>query len=78
MCTIYDANKPNCWNGTIEKWEDCKTCPVDLWEKCVANWDKEEKPTCWNEVLDDGEQCDFNDKYQKIGELSDVLIHVSR
>ena len=65
MCTIYDANKPNCWNWEIEKWEDCKTCPVDLWEKCVANWDKEEKPTCWNGVLDDGEQCDFNDKYQK-------------
>ena len=65
MCTIYDSNKPNCGNGKIDKWEDCKTCPVDLWEKCVANWDKEEKPTCWNGVLDDDEQCDFKDKYKK-------------
>ena len=52
MCTIYDANKPDCGNGKIDKWEDCNTCSVDLWEKCVANWDKEEKKTCGNGKID--------------------------
>ena len=61
MCTIYDSNKPNCGNGKIDKWEDCSTCSVDLWEKCVANWEMA-WDLCWDWVLNDDEQCDFNDK----------------
>ena len=39
-CTIYDPNKPKCWDGEIDEGEDCKTCPVDLWNKCVKEWEK--------------------------------------
>ena len=62
MCTVYDPDKPNCGNGEIDDWEDCKTCPVDLWEKCVKWWTKY---LCWNWVLDSWEECDFNDLNQK-------------
>ena len=60
MWTIYDENKPNCGNGEIDKWEDCDMCPVDLWEKCVAGWEKAWN-LCWDWVLNWGEQCDFRD-----------------
>ena len=54
MCTKYDPKKPDCWNGEIDKWEDCKTCPVDLWDKCVKEWDK---PECWNWKIEKWETC---------------------
>ena len=63
MCTIYDSSKPDCWNGKIDKWEDCKTCPVDLWEKCVDRWEEETK--CWNGKIDEWEECDKNDALKK-------------
>ena len=56
MCIIYDSSKPNCWNGEIDKWETCKTCPVDLWEKCVKSWNKAEKK-CGNKEVDEWENC---------------------
>jgi hypothetical protein len=57
MCTKYDPNKPKCWNGVIDNdaWEDCKTCPVDLWEKCVAEWEK--VIMCGNQEIDEWEDC---------------------
>ncbi len=53
-CTKYDPNKPNCWNWIIDKWEDCKTCPVDLWEKCVK---PDGNSRCWDGKIDEGENC---------------------
>ena len=63
MCTKYDPTKPNCGNGKLDEWENCNTCAVDLWEKCVAQWDKEEK--CWNGKIDSWEDCDPNDISKK-------------
>ena len=63
MCTKYDPTKPNCGNGKLDEWENCNTCAVDLWEKCVAQWDKEEK--CWNGKIDAWEDCDPNDISKK-------------
>ena len=59
-CTKYDSKKPWCGNWEIEEGEDCETCPVDLWEKCVKNW---EIPTnsCGNGKIDEEEQCDPKD-----------------
>ena len=62
-CTIYDPNNPLCGNGKIDKWENCKTCPVDLWEKCVKDGYKEKK--CWNWKIDEWENCDPKDVSQK-------------
>ena len=61
-CTKYQSDKPNCGNGEIDEWEDCKTCPVDLWEKCVDWWNQK---NCGNWVKDEWEECDMNDKTQK-------------
>jgi hypothetical protein len=63
MCTIYDERKPDCGNGKIDKWEDCKTCAVDLWEKCVDQWEQEKK--CGNWKIDKWEQCDRWDTSKK-------------
>ena len=57
MCTKYDWNNPRCWNGEIDKWEDCENCPIDLWEKCVKDGDKPGK-LCWNGKIDKWEDCD--------------------
>ncbi len=54
MCTIYNPLKPNCGNWKIDPGETCKTCPVDLWEKCSA--------TCWNGKIEIWEVCDNWDK----------------
>ena len=58
MCTIYDPKKPKCGNRVIDEWEDCITCPVDLWELCVTKcgngkWDKWETcQTCPEDLWD--------------------------
>jgi len=56
-CTIYDINKPKCGNWVIDEWEDCKNCPIDLWDKCI----KDEESLCWNGKRDQNEECDFMD-----------------
>ena len=28
------SEEPLCWNGVVDEWEDCTTCPEDLWEQC--------------------------------------------
>ena len=60
MCTVYDPNKPKCWNGIIDndEDEDCNNCPVDLWERCVKEITPEEKETCGNGDVEEWERCD--------------------
>ena len=50
MCTTYISSKPLCWNGIIDFWEDCTTCPVDLGGKCNV--------FCWNGKKEIWEDCD--------------------
>ena len=59
MCKIYNPEKPKCGNWDIDndEKEDCQKCAIDLWEKCVAEWDKEEPDTCWNKKVDEWEDC---------------------
>ena len=57
-CTLYDSKYPKCWNGVIDEWEDCETCPVDLWKRCIENADEK---ICWNGKIDEWEQCDPKD-----------------
>ena len=64
MCTKHNPNNPKCGDGKIDEWENCETCPVDLWEKCVKNgeWSGE---LCWNGKIDKWESCDPNDLTEK-------------
>ena len=55
MCTKLNLNKPLCGNGDIDDGEDCKTCPVDLWYRCLESW--KVKGKCGNGDIDDGENC---------------------
>ena len=51
MCTEKEETKPNCWNGTVDAWETCITCPIDLWTRCLH--------VCWDWKIDKPrEQCD--------------------
>ena len=66
MCTKYDANQPNCWNGKIDAWENCDTCPVDLRGKCVIWWEWTwDNKLCWNGKIDVWENCDPADLTEK-------------
>ena len=65
MCTKYNGNKPNCGNGEIDSWEDCETCAVDLWEKCVIGWEWTGGKLCGNGKIDAWENCDPNDLTKK-------------
>lgn len=48
----FIITKPNkCWNWEQDEWEDCMTCPQDLWDQC------EVVPTCWNWEKDEWEDC---------------------
>ena len=48
----FIITKPNkCWNWEQDEWEDCMTCPQDLWDQC------EVVPTCWNWEQDEWENC---------------------
>ena len=67
-CTIYDSNKPLCGNWLIDEWEDCNTCPDDLGELCIDDWDDNK---CWNGQIDDGETCENCPKDVKDGCVDD-------
>ena len=54
MCTKYNPNNPKCWNWEIESWENCVTCAVDLWYRCVKDWVVDK---CWNGIFDEWETC---------------------
>lgn len=49
-CTYFDPNNPSCWNGTVEPWENCDTCEIDLGTACI--W------ICGDSVLNHWEECD--------------------
>ena len=53
-CALIDLKKPNCGNGKIDPWEDCTTCPQDLKDICIDDW---EKSSCWDGKIDPGENC---------------------
>ena len=56
MCTKYNPSKPLCGNGEVDDGEDCKNCPVDLWDRCIKSWSKDDEK-CGNGDIDDGETC---------------------
>ena len=56
-CIKYDPEKPKCGNWEIEEGENCESCPVDLWEKCVKNGDENPPKTCRNGKIDNWEDC---------------------
>ncbi len=49
-CQEFDPENPDCWNGKIDPGEDCKTCPTDLKDKCIAK--------CWDWIVSEKEECD--------------------
>ena len=49
-CTKFDPNKPDCGNGKIDEWEDCRSCAIDFWWSCM--W------KCGDNVIDVNEECD--------------------
>ena len=53
-CTKYIPWKPLCWNGKEDIWETCLNCSVDLWYRCVEDWDYD---TCGNWKVDEWETC---------------------
>ena len=51
----FKITKPEekCWNGLIDAWETCSTCPIDLGSMC----DEIPETTCWNGFIDAWETC---------------------
>ena len=43
-----------CGNWTIDEWEDCDTCAIDMWDRCTVIPENK----CGNWVIDAWENCD--------------------
>ena len=60
-CTYFDPKNPNCGDGEVSDWEDCK-CAMDLKNACM--W------VCGDEVLNVGEECDNGENNGKDGKCT--------
>ena len=48
------ATKTTCGDWIIGNWEDCETCPKDVKDSCIDDWEKK----CWNGKIDEWEDCE--------------------